>query len=455
MTATDTHRAIDAVWRIESARLIAGLARMVRDVGLAEDLAQDALVAALEQWPESGVPRQPGRLAHGHRQAPRDRPPAPEASCSNASTRSSAASSRPAGAGGGRRDLDAALDDDVGDDLLRLMFTACHPVLSTEARVALTLRLLGGLTHRGDRARVPRPGADRRPAHRPGQADPRRSPASPSRSRAAPSSPPACRRCSRSSTSSSTRATRRPPATTGCGPRSARTRSASAASWPSSRPDEPEVHGLVALMEIQASRSARAGRPVGGADPAPRSGPRALGPPPDPSRARRARAGRGARGRARPVRPAGRDRRLSRAGAHRGGDRLGAHRRALRRARPRLTPSPVVELNRAVAVAMAFGPAAGLELVDALTAEPALQGLPPPAERARRPPRQARPPRRGSRRSSSARPPSPATPASAASCSSAPPRAPGRCNRRSRPRGARARCKSARVTICAGYPMNG
>src|SRR5207302_1212277 len=135
MTSADTHDAITAVWRIESPKLIAGLARIVRDVGVAEDLAQDALLAALEQWPESGVPQKPGawlmatakhraidllrrnqRLVSkhqelGHEQAERERT-AP--------------------------DLDAALDDDVGDDLLRLIFTACHPVLSTEARVALT-----------------------------------------------------------------------------------------------------------------------------------------------------------------------------------------------------------------------------------------------------------------------------------------------------------------------------
>ena len=145
MTASETHRAIDAVWRIESARLIAGLARIVRDVGLAEELAQDALVAALEQWPESGVPRQPGRLAHGHREAPRDRP-----AC--AASKRLERKHEELG-----RELEAAarrpwptsrptLDDDIGDDLLRLVFTACHPVLSTEARVALTLRLLGGLT---------------------------------------------------------------------------------------------------------------------------------------------------------------------------------------------------------------------------------------------------------------------------------------------------------------------
>jgi RNA polymerase sigma factor (sigma-70 family) len=144
VTATDVHRAIDAVWKIESARLIAGLARVVRDVGLAEEIAQDALVAALEQWPESGVPRNPGAwlMAAAKRRAidrvRRDRlferkqdeiarrvEPDPATSIEQ---------------------VDARLDDPVGDDLLRLVFTACHPVLSTEARTALTLRLLCGLT---------------------------------------------------------------------------------------------------------------------------------------------------------------------------------------------------------------------------------------------------------------------------------------------------------------------
>jgi RNA polymerase sigma factor (sigma-70 family) len=137
------HRAIDAVFRIESARLIAGLARLVRDVGLAEELAQDALVVALEQWPASGVPRNPGAwlmavakrraidqlrrrtmLERKHEELGRE---------IEDRQRTAAA------------ELEAAVDDDVGDDLLRLMFTACHPVLSTETRVALTLRLLGGL----------------------------------------------------------------------------------------------------------------------------------------------------------------------------------------------------------------------------------------------------------------------------------------------------------------------
>ena len=144
MTAPETHRTIDAVWRIESAKLIAGLARIVRDVGLAEDLAQDALVAALEQWPESGVPETRAPGSWPRRSIGRSTTCA-GGRCSSASTRSSRASSRPS-----RRraatDLDAAIDDDIGDDLLRLVFTACHPVLSAEARVALTLRLLGGLT---------------------------------------------------------------------------------------------------------------------------------------------------------------------------------------------------------------------------------------------------------------------------------------------------------------------
>jgi RNA polymerase sigma-70 factor, ECF subfamily len=144
VTAPDTHRAIDAVWRIESARLIASLARMVGDVGVAEDLAQDALVAALERWPESGVPDNPGAwlmatakhraidllrrrtlLDRKHEQLGHELEAQQEMAVP---------------------DLDAAIDDHVGDDLLRLMFTACHPVLSTEARVALTLRLVGGLT---------------------------------------------------------------------------------------------------------------------------------------------------------------------------------------------------------------------------------------------------------------------------------------------------------------------
>jgi RNA polymerase sigma factor (sigma-70 family) len=144
MTATDTHRSIEAVWRIESARVIAGLARIVRDVGLAEELAQDALVAALQQWPVSGIPDKPGAwlmaiakhraidifrrnklLERKHEELGYELEVTQETT---------------------QPDLDAALDDEVGDDLLRLMFISCHPILSPEARAALTLRLLGGLT---------------------------------------------------------------------------------------------------------------------------------------------------------------------------------------------------------------------------------------------------------------------------------------------------------------------
>ena len=144
MTATETQRTIDAVWRIESAKLIAGLTRIVRDVGLAEDLAQDALLAALEQWPKSGVPDNPGAwlMAIGKRRAIDYMRRGPMMDRKHAEIghdlESKQASPEP--------ELAEALDDQVGDDLLRLVFIACHPILSTEARVALTLRLLGGLT---------------------------------------------------------------------------------------------------------------------------------------------------------------------------------------------------------------------------------------------------------------------------------------------------------------------
>jgi RNA polymerase sigma factor (sigma-70 family) len=145
VSVADTHRAIDAVWRIESARLIAGLARIVRDVGVAEELAQDALVVALERWPESGVPDNPGAwlmatvknraidhfrrsklLQRKHEELGRELKSQQDVAMANFDT--------------------ANLDNDIEDDLLRLVFVSCHPVLSTEGRVSLTLRLLGGLT---------------------------------------------------------------------------------------------------------------------------------------------------------------------------------------------------------------------------------------------------------------------------------------------------------------------
>src|SRR3984893_14062430 len=140
---TGTHGAIDAVWTIESPRLIAGLARIVRDVGVAEDLAQDALVAALEQWPKSGVPDNPGAWLMAvakHRAIDHFRRNTRLERKHEELGREVAAKEMVV------PDFNAALDDDVGDDLLRLIFVSCHPVLSTESRVALALRLLGGLT---------------------------------------------------------------------------------------------------------------------------------------------------------------------------------------------------------------------------------------------------------------------------------------------------------------------
>src|SRR6202163_3980346 len=151
--ATDTHRAIDAVWRMESPRLIAGLTRIVRDVGVAEDLAQDALVAALEQWPESGVPDNPGawlmaaakhRAIDHFRRNTRLERKHEELGREGVVQKIGAREVRDGEAQ--MSDIEAALDDDVGDDLLRLVFISCHPGLSTQARTAPTLRLLGGLT---------------------------------------------------------------------------------------------------------------------------------------------------------------------------------------------------------------------------------------------------------------------------------------------------------------------
>ena len=344
----------------------------MRDVGLAEELAQDALVAALETWPPTGVPDNPGawlmttaknraldRLRQRKLHAERKHERARRARSRRCSTTRS-------------RSVDAALDDDIGDDLLRLVFTACHPVLSTEARVALTLKLLGGLTT-DEIARaflVPEPTIAQRIVRAKRTLAEARVPFEVPR--AQPSARSACRRCSRSSTSSSTKATRPPPASTGRGPRCARTRFASGASWPSCATDEPEVHGLVALMEIQASRLAARIGPGGEAV-------LLL----DQNRARW-------------------DQLLIRRGlaalarAESQGGALGpyalqaaiaaCHARAVAAADtdwPRiaalydalaaLVPSPVVELNRAVAVAMAFGPAAGLALVDALAGDKSLE----------------------------------------------------------------------------------
>ena len=361
-----TQRTIDAVWRIESARLIAGLARIVRDVGLAEDLAQDALVAALESWPESGVPDNPGAWLMAtakHRAIDTLR---------RATTLERKQQELV-------RELEVALAadertlevDDVADDLLRLVFTCCHPVLSTEARIALTLRLLGGLT-------------------------------TPEIARAfLVSEGTVAQRIVRAKrTLAEAQVPFEVPSGEQLAPRLASVLeviylvfnegySATAGDdWTRQdlceealrlgrvlaelAPREPEVHGLVALMEIQASRLR--------ARTSPRGKPVLLL---DQDRARW-------------------DQLLIRRGldALERAERLGGgfgpytlqaaiaacHARArtaeqtdwtriaaLYDALAQLAPSPVVELNRAVAVAMAFGPAAGLEVVDALRDEPTLQ----------------------------------------------------------------------------------
>ena len=368
MKESDPHRAIDAVWRIESARLIAGLARIVRDVGLAEELAQDALVAALEQWPESGVPDNPGawlmatakhraidllrrreRLERKYEQLGREleleEPAEP--------------------------DLDAALDDDIGDDLLSLVFTACHPVLSTDARVALTLRLVGGLTT-DEIARaflVPEATVAQRIVRAKRTLTEARVPIE------VPRGPEVAARLEsvlevvylvfNEGYTATAGADWMRPALCEDALRLGRILAQLA-------PDEPEVHGLVALMEIQASRlRARVG---------PSGEPVLLL---DQNRARwdRLLIGRGLAAL----------RRAEELGSALGPYALQAaiaacHARALTPeatdwariaalydALAELAPSPVVELNRAVAVSMAFGPTEGLELVDALRSEQALR----------------------------------------------------------------------------------
>ncbi len=369
MTAADAHRAIETIWRIESPRLIAGLARMVRDVGLAEDLAQDALVAALERWPESGVPDNPGawlmttaknraidrlrrskRIERKHEEVGRDLEARQEVSAF---------------------DLEAAIDDQVGDELLSLMFTACHPVLSTEARVALTLRLLGGLTT-AEIARaflVPEPTIAQRIVRA------KRALGEACVAFEVPRGAELATRLSSVlevtylifnegySATAGDQWTR--PALCEEALRLGRVLAGLA-------PKEPEVHGLVALMEIQASRlrarTGSAGEPILLLDQdrsrwdqllirrglAALARADSLGGAPGPYALQAAIAACHARART----PAETDwARIS----------------ALYEKLARLTPSPVVELNRAVALAMAAGPAAGLELVDRLTSEPSLE----------------------------------------------------------------------------------
>lgn len=364
--APDIRRTIDAVWRIESPRLIASLTRMVRDVGLAEDLAQDALVAALEQWPKSGVPDNPGAwlmaaakhraIDHFRRNTRLERKHEDIARDLNAKEMTVP-------------DFNAALDDDIGDDLLRLVFISCHPVLSPEARAALTLRLIGGLTT-DEIARaflVPEPTIAQRIVRAKRTLSDKHVPFE------VPRGAELAARLSsvleviylifNEGYSATTGDDWLRPALCEDALRLGRILAELA-------PHESEVHGLVALMEIQASRSrARAG---------PSGEPILLN---DQNRAHW-------------------DQLLINRGlaALKRAEQLGSlgpyalqaaitacHARArtpeqtdwsrivmLYQALATVMPSPVVELNRAVAVSMANGPAAGLELVDALISEPSL-----------------------------------------------------------------------------------
>jgi RNA polymerase sigma factor (sigma-70 family) len=366
----DAHRAIEAVWRIESARLIAGLTRIVRDVGLAEDLAQEALVAALEQWPESGVPDNPGAwlMATGkHRAIDRVRR-------SKALERKTEELGRELEARQqiDEPDLDAAVDQYIEDDLLRLAFICCHPVLSTDARVALTLRLLGGLTTEEiARAflvststvaqRIVRAKRTLAEAHVPFEV-----PGRDELEARLSSVLEVIYLVFNEGYSATAGDDWMRPALCEEALRLGRILAELVA-------DEAEVHGLVALMEIQASRSRarvdRSGHPVLLLDQdrarwdhvLVRRGLAAL---------ERAEALGGALG------PYALQAAIAacHARARTPGETDWERIAALYDALAELQPSPVVELNRAVAVAMAFGPAAGLELVDQLTPERSLAG---------------------------------------------------------------------------------
>ena len=365
MTASQTHRTVEAVWRIEAARLIAGLFRMVRDIGLAEELAQDALVAALEQWPESGVPRNPGAwlmtvskrravdLIRRHERFERKL------------------------AELGRELTESAQDEPpdpavIEDDLLRLVFTACHPVLSTEARVALTLRVLGGLST-DEIARaflVPEPTVAQRIVRAKrtltAQGVPFETPEGEELARRLPSVLEVIYLIFNEGYAATAGDDWMRPELCEDALRLGRVLAGL-------MPQEPEVHGLVALMEIQASRA--------GARTGPSGEPVLLL---EQNRARwdrlLIRRGLAALERAEDLGgglgPYALQAAIAacHARARAAGETDWARIAALYESLARLSGSPVVELNRAVALAMAHGPAAGLALVEQIAGEPVLRG---------------------------------------------------------------------------------
>ncbi|HVD31362.1 MAG TPA: RNA polymerase sigma factor [Methylomirabilota bacterium] len=369
MTGADTHGAIDAVWRIESPRLIAGLTRIVRDVGLAEDLAQDALVAALEQWPESGVPDNPGAWLMAtakHRAIDRLRRDERLERKQEQLGRELELQQEMAVA-----ELNESTEDDIGDDLLRLMFISCHPILAPEARVALTLRLLASLTTE-EIARaylVPVATIAQRIVRAKRTLTEARVPFE------VPSGPELNARLSSVLQVIYLVFNEGYAATAGddlmraglCEDALRLGRILAGLA-----PKEPEVHGLVALMEIQASRSrARIGR----------SGEIVLLLDQDRGRWDPLHINRGLAALERAEKLGGSLGPYAlqaaiaacHARARTAADTDWARIAALYDALAELMPSPVVELNRAVAVGMAFGPSAGLELVDALVSEPSLK----------------------------------------------------------------------------------
>ncbi|MEW6734895.1 MAG: RNA polymerase sigma factor [Acidobacteriota bacterium] len=366
---SETHKTIDAVWRIESARLIAGLARIVRDIGLAEDLAQDALVIALEQWPESGIPNNPGAWLMAtakHRAIDRLR-------------RNILLERKHEELGHelelhqkfAQSDLETVIDDDISDDLLRLIFTACHPVLSTEARAALTLRLLGGLTTEEiARAflipeatiaqRIVRAKRTLAEAHVPFEV-----PRSEDRVARLSSVLEVIYLIFNEGYAATAGEDWIRPALCEEALRLGRILAELV-------PQESEVHGLVALMEIQASRiRARVG---------PSGEPILLL---DQNRARwdqlLIRRGLAALERVEKLGGAFGPYALQaaiaacHARARTSEETDWARILALYDALAQIVPSPIVELNRAVVLAIVYGPAAGLELIDTLTAEPSLK----------------------------------------------------------------------------------